>query len=54
MTNVRERKLKALREAAQVGVEALERGQFREFDNFDDLRVYLDDLAANAIAGTAK
>lgn len=54
MTNVRECKLKALRAAAQAGVDALDRGQFKEFEHVDDLLAYLDKLAAEAIAGAAK
>ena len=47
-------KLKALRAAARVGVEALERGQFKEFESIEDLRAYLDDLAAKVIARSAE
>jgi antitoxin ParD1/3/4 len=47
-------KLKALRAAARVGVEALDGGQFKEFASIDDLQSYLSDLAAKVIAGAAE
>ena len=37
-------KLEALRAAVQVGIDASERGDYIEFDNFDDLDVYLRTL----------
>ena len=38
-------KLEALRAAARAGVEALDRGEFREFRTFEDLQAHLNDLA---------
>lgn len=43
-------KLKALREAAQIGFAALERGEFKEFDNVADLEGYLDELGEKVIS----
>ena len=37
-------KLKALRAAARLGVGALDRGEFKEFRNSEDLQTYLNDL----------
>src|SRR5438132_11145306 len=42
-------KLKALRAAARVGVGALDRGEFKEFRNIEDLQAYLNDLAEKVI-----
>src|SRR5579871_6226199 len=47
-------KLKALRAAARVGVGALDRGEFKEFESIHDLQTYLNDLAEKIIAGTAE
>jgi antitoxin ParD1/3/4 len=47
-------KLKALRAAARTGVDALDRGEFKEFESFEDLQAYLDDLAGKVIAGPTK
>jgi antitoxin ParD1/3/4 len=47
-------KLKALREAARVGVEALEHGEFEEFESIEDLQAYLNDLAEKVISGVAE
>jgi antitoxin ParD1/3/4 len=44
-------KLKALREAARVGAEALERGEFEEFESVEDLQAYLNDLSETMISG---
>ncbi|HLH90414.1 MAG TPA: hypothetical protein VKX28_18330 [Xanthobacteraceae bacterium] len=52
MTYAGDCKLWALREAARVGVDALERGQFKEFENVEDLCTYLNDLAAEVIYKT--
>src|SRR6266849_3912472 len=38
-------KLEVLREAARVGFGALDRGEFKELDNIDDFRAYLNDLS---------
>jgi antitoxin ParD1/3/4 len=46
-------KLKALRAAARAGVDALDRGQFKEFESIEDLQAYLDELAAKVIARAA-
>jgi antitoxin ParD1/3/4 len=47
-------KLKALRAAARTGVDALDRGEFKEFESFEDLQAYLDDLAGKVTAGPTK
>jgi antitoxin ParD1/3/4 len=47
-------KLEALREAARVGVAALDRAEFREFDNIDDLQAYLNDLSEKVIPNAAE
>ena len=47
-------KLKALRAAARVGISALDRGEFREFESIRDLQAYLNGLAEKIIAGTAE
>lgn len=44
-------KLIALREAAAVGVAALERGEFTEFPSADALLAYLDEVADRVIEG---
>jgi antitoxin ParD1/3/4 len=43
------RKLKALKAAARVGVSALDRGEFKEFRNIEDLQAYLNDLSEKVI-----
>lgn len=43
-------KLKALRSAAQLGVAALEREEFKEFEDMDELRDYLTDLSEKVIS----
>jgi antitoxin ParD1/3/4 len=45
-------KLEVLRQAARVGVEALDRGEFKEFENIEELRTYLNDLSEKVISGT--
>src|ERR1700731_3024229 len=47
-------KLKALRSAARVGVNALNRGEFKAFANIEDLQAYLHDLSEKVISGTAE
>ncbi len=47
-------KLKILREAAQVGIAALDRGEFKEFVGIEDLQSYLNDIAERVISGTAE
>ena len=44
-------KLEVLRQAARVGVEALDRGEFKEFENIEELRTYLNDLSEKVISG---
>jgi antitoxin ParD1/3/4 len=45
-------KLKALRDAAGIGVKALERGEFKEFKSIEDLQAYLNDLSEKVISRT--
>jgi antitoxin ParD1/3/4 len=47
-------KLKALRAAARAGVKALNRGEFKEFENIEDLQAYLNDLSEKIISRTAE
>ncbi len=47
-------KLEALRAAARVGVGALERGEFKEFRNIEDLQAYLNDLSDKVISRTTE
>ena len=47
-------KLRALRAAARVGVTALDRGEFREFENIEDLHAYLNDLSEKIISRTSE
>ncbi len=47
-------KLEVLREAARVGVVALERGEFKEFENIEDLQAYLNDLSEKVISRMAE
>ncbi len=47
-------KLEALSAAARVGVGALERGEFKEFRNIEDLQAYLNDLSDKIISRTAE
>jgi antitoxin ParD1/3/4 len=46
-------KLKTLRAAARVGVSALDRGEFKEFKNSEDLQAYLNDLSEKVISKAA-
>ena len=46
-------KLKALRAAARVGAGALDRGEFKEFRNVEDLQAYLNDLSEKVISKAA-
>jgi antitoxin ParD1/3/4 len=43
-------RLKALREAAKVGLDDLKAGRYREFDSFEELDGYLGRIADRAIA----
>jgi len=46
-------KLKALRAAARVGIGALDRGEFKEFRDIEDLQTYLTDLSEKVISRTS-
>jgi antitoxin ParD1/3/4 len=45
-------KLNALQAAARVGVGALDRGDFNEFGNNEELQTYLNDLSEKVISRT--
>ena len=47
-------RLQALRAAAGVGITALDRGEFKEFRDIEDLQAYLNDLSEKVISGTAE
>lgn len=47
-------KLNTLREAARIGVDALDRGEFKEFADIDELQSYLNDLSEKVISKTAE
>jgi antitoxin ParD1/3/4 len=47
-------KLKALRGAARAGLDALERGEHREFRSMRELRDHLDGLSARILAKIPK
>jgi antitoxin ParD1/3/4 len=47
-------KLEVLREAARFGVAALDRGEFKEFENIQDLQAYLNDLSEKVISRATK
>lgn len=47
-------KLDALREAARLGFGALDRGEFKQFDDADDLEHYLNELSDEVISKSAK
>jgi antitoxin ParD1/3/4 len=47
-------KLEALRAAACIGVDALGRGEFKEFGNIKDLQAYLNNLSNRVISRTAE
>jgi hypothetical protein len=44
----------ALREAAQIGFDALDRGEFKEFNDADELERYLNKIADRTIRKSAK
>ncbi|MGH6641781.1 MAG: type II toxin-antitoxin system ParD family antitoxin [Bradyrhizobium sp.] len=46
-------KLKALQAAARTGVDSLDRGEFKEFRNFEDLKAYLNELSEKVISKAA-
>lgn len=43
-------KLVGLREAAQAGFSALDRGEFKEFGSIEELQTYLNDLSEKVIS----
>jgi antitoxin ParD1/3/4 len=45
-------KLKALREAAQLGIDAIERGDYKAFDSFEEMSGYLREIGDRIIADT--
>src|SRR5207237_223292 len=47
-------KLEVLREAAGLGAAALDRGEFKEFENIEDLQAYLNELSEKVISSTAE
>jgi antitoxin ParD1/3/4 len=47
-------KLKELRKAAQAGIAALDRGEFKEFESIEDLQAYLRDLSKKMTSGSAQ
>jgi antitoxin ParD1/3/4 len=47
-------KLEVLREAARTGVAALDLGEFKEFENIEDLQSYLNGLSEKVISDTAE
>ena len=47
-------RLKALRKAARIGIAALDRGEFKEFERIEDLQAYLNDLSEKVISKTAE
>lgn len=47
-------KLKALREAARLGFGALDRGEYKEFDDVDELEDYLNKVTDQVISKSAK
>jgi antitoxin ParD1/3/4 len=44
-------RLKALRKAARAGFDALDRGDFKEFDSADDLQTYLKAMSDKVVSG---
>jgi antitoxin ParD1/3/4 len=48
------RKLKALQEAARLGFGALDRGEYKEFENFADLEDYINKISDPVISKAAK
>jgi antitoxin ParD1/3/4 len=47
-------KLEGLREAAQVGFGALDRGAFKEFDSIEELQNYLNGVSEKIISRSAE
>jgi antitoxin ParD1/3/4 len=48
------RKLEALKEAVRVGVDQLERGEFKEFESIEDLKAYLNGVSEKVISKSAE
>jgi antitoxin ParD1/3/4 len=48
------RKLEALREAARLGLGALERGEYKEFDDIADLEEYIHKISDEVISKASK
>ena len=46
-------KLEALQAAARAGIDALDRGEFKEFQNIEDLQAYLNELSEKVISRAA-
>jgi antitoxin ParD1/3/4 len=46
--------LKALRSATRAGFEALDRGDFKEFDSIEELESYLNAVAEKVVSGTSE
>ena len=44
-------KLEALRAAVQKGIDSIERGDYRDFESFDELGVYLDGIIERVATG---
>jgi antitoxin ParD1/3/4 len=47
-------KLEVLREAARAGTAALDRGEFKEFNDIEELETYLNDLSEKVISRTVE
>jgi antitoxin ParD1/3/4 len=47
-------RLKALRRAARIGADALDRGEFKEFADIEELQAYLNQLSERVISKTAE
>jgi antitoxin ParD1/3/4 len=47
-------KLKGLRKAAKAGFDAIDRGEFKEFTDIDDLRAYLNAVSDKVISSTGE
>lgn len=47
-------KLEILRAAAHAGVEALDRGEFKEFGTIEELQTYLTDLSEKVISRSSE
>jgi antitoxin ParD1/3/4 len=42
------------KEAARIGIDALDRGEFKEFADIEELQAYLNDLSEKVISKTAE